>query len=170
MAQLTPSAIQRRTAFSPVPTVHRADPKGQLRVDITHSPRRRQMAANCAKPPFVMARQTSLHHRSNQTRNRHGWRCPAERKLRLGFRQYGERYLWFESISLHQPISRRSGGCDPLLVVRAPNDARSCEGIADRSIAPREAPLIAGLSLSFHQAEFFELGVCEGALFLLSAV
>ena len=58
----------------------------------------------------------------------------------------------------------------PLLAVRAPNDARSCEGIADRSIAPREAPLIAGLSLSFHQAEFFELGVCEGALFLLSAV
>ncbi len=46
-----------------------------------------------------MARQTSLRHRSNQTRNRHGWRCLAERKLRLRVRQYGERYLWFESIS-----------------------------------------------------------------------
>ena len=32
----------------------------------------------------------------------HGWRCPAERKLRLGVRQYGERYLWFESVSLRQ--------------------------------------------------------------------
>ena len=51
-----------------------------------------------------MARQTSLHHRSNQTRNRHGWRCLAERKLRLRVRQYGERYLWFESISLHHPV------------------------------------------------------------------
>src|SRR5271166_6147701 len=36
------------------------------------------MAGIGAKPPFVMARQTSLHHRSNQTRNRHGWRCLAE--------------------------------------------------------------------------------------------
>src|SRR5271157_4261850 len=36
--------------------------------------------------------------------NSHGWRCLAERKLRLRVRQYGERYLWFESISLHQPF------------------------------------------------------------------
>ena len=70
------------------------------------------MTALCAKPPFVMARQTTLHHRSNQTRNRHGWRCPAERKLRLGVRQYGERYLWFESISLQQPLP--SSGAPPL--------------------------------------------------------
>src|SRR5271166_3554896 len=58
-----------------------------------------------------MTRQTSLHHhhRSNQTRNRHGWRWLAERKLRLRVRQYGERYLWFESISLHHavPANRR---------------------------------------------------------------
>ena len=71
------------------------------------------MTAICAKPPFVMARQTSLHHRSNQTRNRHGWRCPAERKLRLGVRQYGERYLWFESISLRHEV--RAGTGDLLL-------------------------------------------------------
>ena len=45
-----------------------------------------------------------LHHRSNQTRNRHGWRCLAERKLRLRVRQYGERYLWFESISLRHEL------------------------------------------------------------------
>ena len=31
---------------------------------------------------------------------RSAWRCLAERKLRLRVRQYGERYLWFESISL----------------------------------------------------------------------
>ena len=49
----------------------------------TISHRSRRTAAICAKPPFVMARQTSLHHRSNQTRNRHGWRCPAERTLRF---------------------------------------------------------------------------------------
>ena len=59
-----------------------------------------------------MARQTSLHHRSNQTRNRYGWRCLAERKLRLRVRQYGERYLWFESISLHQEV-RASDGSFP---------------------------------------------------------
>ncbi len=52
-----------------------------------------------------MARQTSLHHRSNQTRNRQSWRCLAERKLRLRIRQYGERYLWFESISLRHDLS-----------------------------------------------------------------
>ncbi len=55
------------------------------------------MLSVSAKPPFVMARQTSLHHRSNQTRNRHGWRCLAERKLRLRVRQYAERYPWFET-------------------------------------------------------------------------
>ena len=79
--------------------------------------------------------------------------------------------LWFE-IHLSPPADQPGvlAAASPLLAVRAPNDARSCEGIADRSIAPREAQLIAGLSLSFHQAEFFELGVCEEALFLLSAV
>ena len=30
----------------------------------------------------------------------------AERKLRLRVRQYGERYLWFESISLHQAVRK----------------------------------------------------------------
>ena len=30
---------------------------------------------------------------------------PAERKLRLGVRQYGERYLWFESVSLRHELS-----------------------------------------------------------------
>ena len=79
---------------------YRADRERQQRVDLTCSPSRRRMAASCAQRPFVLARQTSLHHRSNQTRNRHGWRCLAERKLRLRIRQYGERYLWFESISL----------------------------------------------------------------------
>ena len=67
--------------------------------------RRPGVTALCAKPPSVMARQTSLHHRSNQTRNRHGWRCLAERKLRLRVRQYGERYLWYESISLRHELS-----------------------------------------------------------------
>ena len=79
-------------------------------VDLTRSPSRRRTAGLCAKPPFVMVWQRSLHHRSNQTRNRHGWRCPAQRKLRLGARQYGERYLWFESISLHHAVPENRGG------------------------------------------------------------
>jgi len=79
--------------------------QGPLWAELISSPGHRGMAASCAKPPFVMARQTGLHHRSNQTRNRRGWRCLAERKLRLRVRQYGERYLWFESISLRHELS-----------------------------------------------------------------
>ena len=71
-----------------------------------------------------MARQTSLHHRSNQTRNRHGWRWPAERKLRLGVRQYGERYLWFESISLHQEVPASCSGFP------ASRNVRQCKALA----------------------------------------
>ena len=84
--------------------------------------------AICAKPPFVMTRQTSLHHhhRSNQTPNRHGWRCLAERKLRLRVRQYGERYLWFE-IHLAPPCSpgnlRRREASTPLDAIAGVNGA-----------------------------------------------
>ena len=117
--------------------VQRADLEGQQRVDCASSPIRPRMAASCAKRPFVMARQTSLHHCSNQTRNRHGWRCLAERKLRLRVRQYGERYLWFESISLHHavPANRRdfrvdrnprnSGRLVRRVAVCEPNSGRS---------------------------------------------
>ena len=84
-----------------------------LRANLSCPPRPEGMTAPCAKPPFVMARQTSIHHRSDQTRNRHGWRGPAERKLRLGFKQYGERYLWFESISLHQKVPASGDGFPP---------------------------------------------------------
>ena len=51
-----------------------------------------------------------VYHCFDQTRNRHGWRCLAERKLRLRVRQYGERYLWFESISLHHPVPANRRG------------------------------------------------------------
>ena len=37
-------------------------------------------------------------------------------------------------------------------------------------ITVRTAPLLAGLSSGFHHPEFFELGVGEGALFLLGTM
>ena len=121
------------------PPVHRTGLERQQRVDLARSPSRRRMAALCAKRPFVMARQTSLHHRSNQTRNRHGWRCLAERKLRLRVRQYGERYLWFESISLHHtvPANRRGfrAGRNPRNSGRLVRRVAVCEPNSGRSPA-----------------------------------
>ena len=98
LTSICPRSPRRRrtTAISRFASVHGASLEWQQWVDMTRSESPRRMTGVCAKPPFVMARQTSLHHRSNQTRNRHGWRCLAERKLRLRVRQYGERYLWFE--------------------------------------------------------------------------
>ena len=109
--ELTRSKLHFRNGRSwRIPSVTGTERERAQRVDLTRSPSRRRTAGICAKRPFVMARQTSLHHRSNQTRNRHGWRCLAERKLRLRVRQYGERYLWFESISLHQEVHASGGG------------------------------------------------------------
>ena len=46
--------LQPKSAFLRFPAVRRADLKGQQRVDLTHSPRRRRMAASCAFRPFTL--------------------------------------------------------------------------------------------------------------------
>jgi hypothetical protein len=41
--------LQPKTAFSRFPPVHRAEPEGPLRVDLTRSPSRRRTTGICAK-------------------------------------------------------------------------------------------------------------------------
>ena len=73
---------------------------------------------------------------ANQTRNRHGWRCLAERKLRLRVRQYGERYRWFESISLRHAVPTNRGG------FRVDRNPRNSGGLVRRVVVCEPIPTL----------------------------